>query len=292
VKGAFLEGGQWSLLLHSWEERLDELRHRKEELAEAFRRANPVPHVVIDDFLPPEIAEGVLAEFPERDASLWAKLPTEDQRGKLATTSEAALPTSSRFLIYQLNSGAFLHFLEEITGIPDLIADTKLVGGGLHRIEPGGKLSVHVDFSHHPSNGLYRRLNLLIYLNKNWREEYGGHFELWTPALDKPVQRILPIFNRCVVFATSSRSFHGHPEPLTCPPGEARKSLALYYFTRNGPDGDDAVHNTTFKSRPGDRTSIGDRLVRAASSGAIRDLIPPIVYRAVRKFWNRRIAGK
>lgn len=150
---------------------------------------------------------------------------------------------------------------------------------------------MHVDFSHHPSNGLYRRLNLLIYLNKEWKEEYGGHFELWTPDIKRCVRRILPIFNRCVVFATSSRSYHGHPEPLSCPPEEARKSLALYYFTRSGPDGDESIHNTTFVSRPGDRSSIADRFVRIASSGVVRDLIPPLLYRAIRRLWNRGIAG-
>lgn len=263
------------------------------DLSSSFRKATPVPFVIIDDFLPPEIAETILSEFPERDSDLWARMPTEDQRGKLATTDEARLPPHARTLIFELNSGRFLRFLESVTGIDQLVADTKLVGGGLHRIERGGKLSVHIDFSHHPSNGLYRRLNLLVYLNKNWKEEYGGHFELWPPDLQRPARKILPIFNRCVVFATSSHSYHGHPEPLNCPENEARKSIALYYFTRDAPPGDEgSVHNTLFRSRPGDKLSLGARLLRTASSGFIQDLAPPILYRFARRIWNKRIAGE
>lgn len=277
----------------AWEIRLTELMSRTSELAAAFRNADPVPFVVIEEFLPSEIAEAVSAEFPSKDSEIWAKLPTDDQRGKFATNDEARIPPCARRLLFELNSGHFLRFLETVSGIDDLIADTKMVGGGLHRIERGGKLSLHVDFSHHPSNGLFRRLNLLIYLNKGWKEEYGGHFELWTPDLRRPVQRILPTFNRCVVFATSSRSYHGHPEPLTCPDGEARKSVALYYFTQAPPIGEeDTVHNTRFRSRPGERSPLGARLTRIASSGPVRDLIPPILYRALRRKWNRRIAGE
>lgn len=258
---------------------------RADALARAFRGAEPVPHLVLDDFLPEEVAARVEAAFPGPGAP-WSALPTADQRGKLALRDERHMPASARALVHELHSGPFLELLERITGIRELIADTTLAGGGLHRIERGGSLSVHVDFSHHPRNGLNRRLNLLLFLNPGWREEYGGHFELWREDLSGPAVRIAPLYNRMALFATSSRSWHGHPEPLACPPGVARRSLALYYFS-NGRDDEAAVHNTLFRSPPGRSTDLRTRLVRAASSGWVRELLPPLLYRGLRTAWNR-----
>src|SRR5207247_15728 len=108
-----------------------------------------------DDFLPAEVAEDALAHFPPVTSPIWARLPTDDQKYKLATTDEKMIPAQLRSVLFELNSGTFLRFIERVTGIPDLIADTKMVGGGLHQIMRGGKLAVHVDYSHHPQNGLF-----------------------------------------------------------------------------------------------------------------------------------------
>jgi Rps23 Pro-64 3,4-dihydroxylase Tpa1-like proline 4-hydroxylase len=131
-----------------------------------------------------------------------------------------------------LNSSRFVAFLEGLTGISGLVADPHYRGGGLHQILPGGRLGIHADFNFYPKLKLYRRLNVIVYLNQNWQESYGGHLELWDKATLKSVKRVLPTFNRMVVFDTSSKSLHGHPEPLTCPEGRSRKSLALYYIRR------------------------------------------------------------
>lgn len=259
-------------------------------LAVRYQTAKPFPFIVMDDFLPIEVAETVWAEFPGEDSDVWTRLPTDDQKGKLVTTDEGRIPPAARVLIQELNSGAFLRILEVLTGIPDLIADTKLIGGGLHRIRRGGKLGIHVDFSHHP-NGLNRRLNLLLYLNKNWREEYGGHLEFWSPDVKTCRQKILPIFNRCAVFSTTPISYHGHPEPLSCPPTEARKSLALYYFTKGRPAAEDVAHNTLFRSRPGQRFSLSNFVVRTASSGVVQEFLPPIIYKTMKRFWNKHFSG-
>jgi hypothetical protein len=184
--------------------------------------------------------------------------------------------------------------LEKITGVQNLIADGKILGGGLHQIQPGGRLNIHVDYSHHPETQLNRRLNLLIYLNRNWREEYGGHFELWDREIKNCVRRVLPSYNRCVIFATSSFSYHGHPEPLTCPPDRSRKSLALYYYSLGRPEeGGEAIeHNTLFYQRPGERLSLQNRFLRAASSTWFKDLLPPILYRGMRRARNAAILTK
>jgi Rps23 Pro-64 3,4-dihydroxylase Tpa1-like proline 4-hydroxylase len=212
---------------------------------------------------------------------------------KLATNDEGLIPPLQRYILFLLNSGSFIRFLEKLTGIDSLIADTKLVGGGLHQIKRGGKLAVHIDYSHHPQNGLFRRLNLLLYLNPDWREEYKGHLELWDKDIQKAEAKILPVFNRIALFATSDTSYHGHPEPLNCPEEVTRKSLSLYYFTQLPPEGKEAVvHNTLFKSRPGDSFNLGNFMVRTASSGLFRDLVPPIFYKLLRKVWNRKFTGK
>src|SRR5581483_6543461 len=112
-----------------------------------------------------------------------------------------------------------------------LIPDPYFTGGGLHQIERGGYLKIHADFDRHEKLGLQRRLNVLVYLNRDWDESYGGALELWDRAMTHPVVRVLPVFNRCVVFSTTDQSYHGHPEPLTCPPDRRRRSLALYYYT-------------------------------------------------------------
>lgn len=271
--------------------RFDELHAEVENLAIEYQHARPFPFILIDDFLPGTIAEATAADIPDKNSRDWKKLPTEDQKGKYVLADESKLPVIIRAVIQELNSGYFLRFLEKLTGIPDLISDTKLVGGGVHMIERGGKLSVHVDFSHHPTNGLNRRLNFLLYLNKNWKEEYGGHFELWSSDIKTSEQKILPIFNRCVVFSTSPISYHGHPEPLNCPEGMTRNSIALYYFSKGRAKEDEGVHNTLFKSRPEDRFQLGNFVVRVASSGLVREILPPVVYTLVRKLWNRKYTG-
>jgi Rps23 Pro-64 3,4-dihydroxylase Tpa1-like proline 4-hydroxylase len=268
-----------------------DLAERAGDLASAYQNGRPYPFIVLDDFLPADLAEEMLAEFPPTNSEIWHRNRMADQFNKLTLSKENLLPPSIRSLVHELNSGSFLEILEKITGIANLIPDPKLVGGGLHQIDRSGRLNVHVDYSHHPENRLNRRLNLILYLNKSWPEEYGGHFEIWDRNLRRCEHRIAPLFNRCVIFSTTSYSYHGHPEPLTCPEGVGRKSIALYYYSNGRPEepGPIVEHNTLFRLRPGDRFSVGTYLVRTASSGWIRDLMPPLFYRWLRTVWNRRL---
>ena len=129
-----------------------------------------------------------------------------------------------------------MEFLQKITGIEEtLIPDPYFEGGGFHEIKPGGFLKVHVDFHKNKKLQLSRRVNFLIYLNKDWEEEYGGHLELWEKDMSQCVSKILPKFNRAAMFSTTGDSWHGHPDPLNCPEGKSRKSLALYYYTNGRP---------------------------------------------------------
>jgi Rps23 Pro-64 3,4-dihydroxylase Tpa1-like proline 4-hydroxylase len=243
----------------------------------AYAQAEPFPHIYLDNFLPESVADDVLAAFPNPKGISWQEFKNEREK-KLASGDETAFPPVVRNVLAALNSATFLRFLEDLTGIPNLMADPDFTGGGLHQIMPGGKLGVHVDFNKHKRFKIDRRLNLLIYLNKDWQEEFGGHFELWSRDGQKCLKRILPLFNRCLVFSTSEYSYHGHPQPLTCPADRTRKSLALYYYT-NGRDDDAkgaAPHTSVFVDLPEER-KFGRRIARKFKT-TVRALTPPLLY--------------
>lgn len=218
-----------------------------------YSLAQPFPHVVFDQFVPEDAVQAILDEFPTPREIEW-RHHEHKQSKKLATENETQLGSFTRQFIYHLNSGIFLNFLEALTNIQGLIPDPHLWGGGLHQIERGGHLGIHADFNRHPQLNLDRRLNLLLYLNKDWKEEYGGHLQLWDGEMKTCKEKILPIFSRCVIFSTTDFSFHGHPDPLTCPEGESRKSLALYYYTNGRPTEEISKnHSTLYQKRPGEK---------------------------------------
>lgn len=258
---------------------------RMAEIAESARAsyasANPFPHVVFDDFLDPDLLDEVLSEFPKPGEIRWQRFDNEKEI-KLASAAESSFGPTTRLLLYHLNSITFLEFLGRVTGIANLIPDPRFDGGGLHQILRGGKLAVHADFNMHPSYGLDRRLNALLYLNKEWREEYGGHLELWNRDMTRCESKVLPVFNRFMVFGTTDFTYHGHPEPLQCPAEMTRKSLALYYFSNGRPaDEVSGEHSTLFQARTMDefKPTFKQRLRRVA-----RDILPPIVTRQLQKY--------
>lgn len=223
------------------------LKHDPRALAAQYRQAEPFPHIVLDGLFDDDALEGVLREFPAPSEMQWAKFdnPLEKKLGYFYESSDVS-PTIRQFLD-AMNSFEMLLWLEALTGIEGLIPDPYFGGGGLHQIEPGGFLKVHADFNVHPKLKLDRRLNMLIYLNKQWKEEYGGHLELWDRDGKTCRKRILPLFNRTVVFSTTDTSYHGHPHPLTPPPGVTRKSVSLYYYTAGRPERErSAPHDTVF----------------------------------------------
>jgi len=224
-----------------------------------FAAADPYPHVVIDDFLAPELARQVLSEF-ESTHEGWAHYHHYNERKQAVTDLELMGPTI-RELMTALQSPPFLRLMEELTGLEGLLADPEMQGAGMHRTLPGGHLNIHSDFLSHPNQPTWRRrINLLIYLNPDWRPEWMGDLEMWDPNVQSCVRSVSPLFNRCVIFRTMRNSLHGHPQPLACPPGEARRSLALYYFQETREDRELAP--TVYHPRPGD--SLLKRLVIAA----------------------------
>jgi Rps23 Pro-64 3,4-dihydroxylase Tpa1-like proline 4-hydroxylase len=174
-----------------------------------------------------------------------------------------------------------LNFLEILTGIKGVIPDPYYVGGGLHQIKPGGNLEVHADFNLHTKLKLDRRINVLVYMNKDWHEEYGGHFELWNKDMTAAEQKILPLFNRCAIFSTTSTSYHGHPTPLSCPPDRTRKSIATYYYSNGRPEEEaNESHSTLFMQRPG-AAAIEEKHAMSFKD-MVKAVTPPIVVSAVK----------
>lgn len=223
------------------------------QLSNQYQEAQPFPHIVIDKFLPETILDSVLDEFNKNENWWYDKVKWTEpyQVNKfywpydIETVNNMPndLPTISALVNY-LNSPIMLKYLEELTGIDNLIGDELLMGGGLHKITSGGKLAIHKDYSVHPVKKMYRRLNLLIYLNKNWKEEWGGNLELWDKDHTKLEVSVEPLFNRAVIFTISEDSLHGHPVPLNTPENVSRNSIALYYFTEVNPS--DNEHSVVF----------------------------------------------
>jgi hypothetical protein len=229
---------------------LDRWKHRLPELASRYGARPPFPHIVLDDFLAPSAADAMRDEFPAVRDGTWIHWEHVNER-KLGRRDRAAFRPTLAAAIDELSAPPFVAFLESLTGIQGLIADPSLEGGGLHQSERGGFLNVHADFTVHPHHRRWRRrVNVLLYLNKDWPDAWGGHLELWDQAVRHAVRSIAPLHNRVVIFDTDPHSFHGHPTPLACPAGETRKSLALYYFTREASPV--AVRSTTYRARPGD----------------------------------------
>lgn len=223
---------------------------------EKFVNANPFPFIIIEDFFSNEFLNEVLNQFP--NLSEQKKTTNYDNKNevKFANNQYKNFPSNIKKLFDFLNSDFFLNFLQDITNIKEkLIPDFELNGGGLHEIKKGGLLKIHSDFNKHPNLDLDRRLNVLIYLNKDWKEEYGGHLEFWDKEMTSCREKVLPIFNKMVIFSTTDNSNHGHPDPLNCPNNMSRKSIATYYYTKGRPineiDKMFSKNTTYFKDRLG-----------------------------------------
>ncbi len=164
------------------------------------------------------------------------------------------LPQSVARLIQEASSPLFLAWLMVLTSERALLPDPYLAGGGIHQIGPGGFLKVHADFNWSEQLQLYRRLNLLLYLNPDWQPRWGGALELWNTDMSACVQTVLPDNNTMVIFTTDDKSYHGHPHPLECPAGVTRDSIALYYYSpiRPAVNWADKRNMTDYRPIPGD----------------------------------------
>lgn len=198
------------------------------------RFESPFPHYVVDGFLPLDVVAKINNEWPESSSQSWKK---ESGKANKKWGSRALTPTAKQVL-----DAIDIDELEDLTGIPDLISDPDLFGAGLHCIPRGGYLNMHVDFNQHP-NGWERRVNVLIYLNLHWNDDWNGHLLL---GKDRS-KSIAPTAGRCVIFESNDKSWHGHPLPLQCPEHVQRRSLAFYLYTENKPK--KPAHSTIYAKK-------------------------------------------
>jgi hypothetical protein len=257
-------------------------RKRGEQLADTYCFAEPFPHIVVDDFLPVEVARLALAHFPRGALSSDRTF----EMGYAGLHKRQILPEEcdapARQLFHFFNSRPVLEFLEGLTTIQGLLPDPYFVGGGYHETARGGKLGIHADFRINEQLHLHRRINVIIYLNESWEDSYGGKLELWSRDMSEKRLEVAPLFNRCVVFNTDANSFHGHPDPLNTPDGVYRRSIALYYYTASKEIYNEVPNTSTlYHARPGDDRSTQREARGLRLDQHLRQWVPPVLQRYV-----------
>jgi len=237
---------------------LEKFAHSKKD---EYIKGTPFPHIVIDDLFDNTILDNILKEFPNNLDNIGYQYKTRVEQKKFTLNDSKLLSANTNNFINFLNSQIFLDFLQTLTGIDEkLQSDPYLQGGGLHELRNDGYLNIHSDFNLHPTLKLDRRLNILIYLNKNWQDSFGGNLQLWNKEMTKCEKKVNPIFNRMVIFSTTDFSYHGNPDKIKCPEGLSRKSIAMYYYSNGRPSNERKLgnHSTIFRKRPGSKDPDGN----------------------------------
>jgi hypothetical protein len=253
-----------------------------ESLSGQYCFAEPFPHIVIDDFLPPDVVQLALEEFPKQGLASDVNF----ELGYAGQFKRQILPEDctarARSLFHFFNSAPVLQFLESLTGIKGLLPDPYFRGGGYHETARGGYLGVHADFRIHEPLRLHRRINMIVYLNERWQEEWRGQLELWDKKMEHNCRSVNPVFNRCVIFNTDADSFHGHPDPLECPDDVRRRSIALYYYTASDAIFSEVPANgTVYHARPGDDVATHKQARSMRMNEHIAQWVPPVLQRYV-----------
>jgi Rps23 Pro-64 3,4-dihydroxylase Tpa1-like proline 4-hydroxylase len=233
---------------------INSLNIRLADIKTRYQAQKPFRFVMFENFFVPEKAELIHENYPKIEKGSWDGITFLDQRNKFWKNKFEPDSLLDR-VMHELNSDEFLAWLQKVTQMEDtILGDGELFGGGLHQSINGAFLNVHVDYNFHPTTKYHRRLNVLVYMNKDWKEEYEGHLELWDLSNGKKdfIEKFAPTFNRCVIFETNEISFHGHPKPLKTPGGVSRKSIATYYYTKTRPASEIAeTHNTHYVNTEG-----------------------------------------
>ncbi len=265
-----------------------EARRIGESLSSDYCFAEPFPHIVLDNFLPADIAAELCAHFPQErldsDVVFEVGYAGHHKRQVLPADCDSFCRRAFDFF----NSQPFVEFLEGLTAIDGLLPDPYFVGGGFHEIGRGGKLGVHADFRINGKLHLNRRMNVIVYLNEGWQAEYKGELELWSRDMSTRVKSVMPVLNRCVIFNTDADSFHGHPDPLMSPEGVLRRSLALYYYTASKAIYDEVPNRSTmYAARPGDSAEIRREAALLRREQYLREWVPPALLRYSRAMLRR-----
>jgi hypothetical protein len=230
--------------------RLQHWNARLPELAAAYRSGEPFPHIHLTDLVSHDRALALAAEVPPPSDDAWSRYRHVNE-DKLGLNKSERFPPTIREAIDELNSPRFVAWLSALTGIERLVPDPSLEGGGLHQTESGGFLNVHTDFTtHYHRRSWRRRVNLILYLNEGWKEEWKGSLELWDREMKRCVRKVPPLLNNAIIFSTTEAAYHGYPDRICCPETVTRKSIALYYYTIE--EGSSVARATNYRARPGD----------------------------------------
>lgn len=229
---------------------IDKITKTFTELADSYQNADPFPHMSVNGLFDEDTLRTIHDEFliPQAMSSAFIGIA---EGGKFAESDINKMGPVTQQFLRECNSQPFLDALSIITGIDNLIADPALIGGGLHQTVRGGRLKVHSDFNVDVSHRFVRKLNLLIYLNDGWLPEWGGSLELWDKDMTHAVIVVPPVLGQVAMFTCSDISYHGLPDPIDCPEGVTRRSLALYYYVDEGSIPE--PRSTLWKERPGER---------------------------------------
>lgn len=222
------------------------------QLNAAYNSAVEFPHIVFDNFINKTILDDVsrealfLVNEEDSETSEWRMgskqwndmIDHNDQVSKRGIRELEKMPFYMNLLCRYFNSDEFMTFMRDLTGIEDLVPDDGYEGGGFHVTYPGGLLNIHHDFNFKDDMGperMYRKVNLLIYLNEEWEDRWQGALELWKSDLTESLKTIQPKYGRAIMFNIEN-AMHGHPHPLNCPGTESRRSLAFYYYSKTPPN--------------------------------------------------------
>jgi Rps23 Pro-64 3,4-dihydroxylase Tpa1-like proline 4-hydroxylase len=203
--------------------------YNTENLKKQFINAEPFEHIIIDNFLNNEYANKVHELFPINYED-WHKYENPIEV-KYTYDNINILPTELKNYFYYLSSKQIIDLFRRITNIDNLNYDEYLHGAGLHCHPRNGRLNIHLDYEKHPYSGKERRLNVILFLSKEWEDEWNGFNQLWDKEVTKCVKKTKPVFNRAIIFKTNDISWHGLPEKIMCPENVYRKSLAYYYVS-------------------------------------------------------------
>ena len=230
---------------------IQKIREQRDTLKRDWNVKRPFRYMILENFFLPDKAKEIYHTYPGIDEGHWDGTTYINQKNKYQQR-EFEEGSIIKKAFFELKSEEFLEEIEYITAIEHLIGDDQLFGGGLHQSLTGAFLDVHVDYNLHPKTKLHRRLNILVYMNQDWKDEYEGHLQLWDMKTNQMIENILPSFNRMAMFETNEISFHGHPKALKSPVGLSRKSLAAYYYTDTRPKNEIAdEHNTIYINTEG-----------------------------------------
>ncbi len=250
---------------------------RCEQLREELANAKPFPYVILEGLFHPALLELVAAEFDTLPKTGWADVRTKYESTRRSVPGVSLQPASQLYFDI-VSSGWFTEWLSSVTGVPYLLTDPKLVGGGLHESRDGATFAVHRDFYRHRDIGLRNAMVFITYLNKGWDPEWGSALELWDKKADRCVTSIQPEFGRTILMPHGPVSYHGHTKPLHTPDGRPRRSVAAYFYTSPVAGkrlGDESASKFMYTTRIDQAKAIA------------RLIVPPIVWMLGRKLMGR-----